>query len=262
MSLNQDTQFMISWLRENVGINITEKSHSNFTNRVKIIKKKYHLNSDQEIVSKLTDGAQKVFQMDFINQLTTNYTFFFREIEVLKHIEREVLQKELAGKNVRIWCAACSTGQEAYSLSMMSEQAMMALTSVNILATDIDTNAISIAENCLYNDSDYQSIPDEYVRIGLSNIEQEKSILPHIKNRITFRVLNLISTPWPMKKTFDIIFCRNVLYYFSADVKDRLINRFHDILNAGGYLVISVSDSHAIDRSKFEKITSGIFKKI
>lgn len=262
MSLDQNTQFMISWLRDHVGINITEKSHENFTNRIKIIKKKHHLDTDQEVVAKLVDADQKTFQMDFINQLTTNYTFFFRELDVLKYVEQEILKRELFGRDVRIWCAACSTGQEAYTLSMIAERLMVTLKSVNILATDIDTNAINIADNCLYTDADYKSIPDEYARIGLTSINQEKSILSHIKKRITFRSLNLIAPIWPMKKTFDIVSCRNVLYYFSTEAKDKLIDRFHKILNPGGYLIISVSDSHAIDRTKFRKICSGIFKKI
>lgn len=262
MSLDQSTQFMISWLRDHVGINITEKSHENFCNRIKIIKKKHHLDSDQEVVAKLVDNDQKIFQMDFINQLTTNYTFFFREIEVLKYVEQEILKKELFGKEVKIWCAACSTGQEAYTLSMIAERLMVSLKSVSILATDIDTNAINIADNCLYTDTDYQSIPEEYARVGLTCINQEKSVSAYIKKRITFRVLNLIAPTWPMKKTFDIVFCRNVLYYFSSEVKDQLISRFHRIINPGGYLIISVSDSHAIDRKKFRKICSGIFKKI
>lgn len=253
---------IVNWLESNVGILITDKTVDNFMTRINVLKDKHNIATLGEIYNRLSDPSQKAFQIEFVNHFTTNYTFFFREQSVLKYLEQNIIAKNFSGKVIKIWSAACSTGQEPYTISMILEKHKRSYITASILATDVDSQALNMGQQEAYSAMDYDSIPDEYKKICVGREKDKPILLPHVKHRVTFRILNLIYNPWPMKNKFDIILCRNVLYYFSEDIKKTLINRFYDILNPGGYLVISVSDSHALDKSKFVKVSNGIFQKV
>lgn len=191
------------------------------------------------------DGADERAQM--IAALTTNVTRFFRERHHFDHLERELLPDLLAharaGGKVRLWSAACSTGQEAYSiaLSILAVDPQAALYDVKVLATDIDARVVAEARAGVYHAA---ALAD------LSSEQRARRFLPQeggfradddLRALIAFRVLNL-NADWPMRGRFDAIFCRNVAIYFDDATQRALWSRFAARLAPGGWLYIGHSE--------------------
>ena len=182
--------------------------------------------------------------------LTTNVTRFFREPHHFDHLRQNLLppllQAARAGAKVRIWSAACSSGQEPYSaamtiLSLMPEAANY---DIKILATDIDPNMVADGRAGLYAEGLLTGVPDEYRRRWTSPAAGQSGhvqMSDAVRELITFNELNLIGE-WPMKTKFDAIFCRNVAIYFDDDTQARLWSRFAPLLKTKGVLYIGHSE--------------------
>jgi chemotaxis protein methyltransferase CheR len=182
--------------------------------------------------------------------LTTNVTRFFREPHHFDHLRETVLPPLLAaakaGGKIRLWSAACSSGQEPYSAAMtiLALAPEAASLDIKILATDIDPNMVADARAGIYAENLLTGIPDDYRRRwtapaagrpGAVQIGDEARAL------ITFNELNLIGE-WPMKGRFDAIFCRNVAIYFDDSTQARLWSRFAPLVAPGGRLYIGHSE--------------------
>ena len=185
-----------------------------------------------------------------ISSLTTNVTRFFREEHHFRALEQEVLPPLLSaaarGRRVRLWSAGCSTGQEPYSLAMTVLGLMpdAAARDVRILATDIDPQVLAVAERGVYPDEALAPLGPERLRRFTTPVEGAPGmgcVGPAPRALISFAPLNLIGQ-WPMRGTFDVIFCRNVVIYFDAETQDRLWARFARILPQGGELFIGHSE--------------------
>jgi chemotaxis protein methyltransferase CheR len=183
----------------------------------------------------------------FANAITTNLTAFFRESHHFDHFERSILERDPmpVRRRLRVWSAGCSTGEEAYSIAMVVRQAIAnsAGWDVRVLATDLDTAVLGQATKGCYPADRLKSVPPRYRTPTFLRIENGR-VVPSdaIRSLISFRRLNLIE-PWPMRGPFDAIFCRNVLIYFSTEVKERIIERFADMLRPGGVLYLGHSES-------------------
>ena len=182
--------------------------------------------------------------------LTTNVTRFFREPHHFDHLRQQVLppllQAARGGAKVRIWSAACSSGQEPYSaamtiLSLMPEAANY---DIRILATDIDPNMVADGRAGVYSEGLLTGVPDEYRRRWTSPAAGQSGhvqVSDAARELVTFNELNLIGD-WPMKAKFDAIFCRNVAIYFDDDTQARLWSRFAPLLKPKAVLYIGHSE--------------------
>jgi chemotaxis protein methyltransferase CheR len=180
--------------------------------------------------------------------LTTNVTRFFREPHHFEHLREKVLPRLLEsarrGGRVRIWSAACSSGQEPYSTAMtiLSLMPNAAEFDIKILATDIDPNMVASGRAAVYADPLLAGMPDDYRRRWTANDGPGSvRIADEARALVTFNELNLIGE-WPMKGRFDAIFCRNVAIYFDDDTQSRLWSRFTPRMAAGGMLYIGHSE--------------------
>ena len=190
------------------------------------------------------EGASEREQLVFA--LTTNVTRFFREPHHFDDLKNDVLPELIGraanGARVRIWSAGCSSGEEPYTIAMTALAISPNVGSYDfkILATDLDRNVIEKAKKGTYAESALDSIPVEYHRLLITNegmIEMPESA----KQLIAFRELNLLHD-WPFVGSFDVIFCRNVVIYFSDELSDKLWNRFVDRLVVGGRLYAGHSE--------------------
>lgn len=186
-------------------------------------------------------------QTAFISAITTNDSAFFREphhFEILRHrVLPPLIARARAGGRVRIWSAGTALGQEAYSLAMLALDMMPDAErhDLRILATDIDDRALAAAREALFPVTATASLPNGYAARFLDRKGDMVAPCQSVRALVRFRRLN-IHGDWPMRQPFDVIFCRNVAIYFSAEARARLWGRLASALHSGGYLFIGHSE--------------------
>ena len=204
-----------------------------------------------------------------INALTTNVTAFFREnhhFEALaEYMLPEAMRRNTSSRRIRIWSAGCSTGEEPYCAAMTAADVMPpAGWDLKILATDIDSDVIAFGQQGVYPLDRVASLPTERLRNCFqkgTGLQAGKAIVrAQLRAAVTFRVLNLLH-PWPMHGPFDVIFCRNVMIYFDQATREKLVNRFAEMLAPGGYLCIGHAESlHNLD-APLQAVGKTIYRK-
>ena len=180
--------------------------------------------------------------------LTTNVTRYFRELHHFDHL-RDVVMPKLVdrarrGGRVRLWSAACSNGQEPYSMAITVLQALpeAANLDVKILATDIDPNMVAEGRAGIYREDAVTPVPLDLRRKWFKKAAGGAwEVADELRTLVSFRELNLIGD-WPMKGKFDVIFCRNVVIYFDEPTQERIWSRFAPLLEPGGTLYIGHSE--------------------
>jgi chemotaxis protein methyltransferase CheR len=183
-----------------------------------------------------------------ISALTTNVTHFFREDHHFRYLETAVLPRLVAdargGRPVRLWSAGCATGQEPYSIAMTVLRMFpdAAAHDLRILATDIDETVLGRATRGRYTPAQLDSVPvPDRRRFFVESEGGEMEVAPDLRRLVTFRPLNLVGA-WPLQRSFDAIFCRNVVIYFDGETQAALWPRFHRALAPGGVLFIGHSE--------------------
>lgn len=187
-----------------------------------------------------------------IEAMTTNVTQFFREPHHFTNLSEKVLprliQEARSGGRVRIWSAGCSSGEEPYSIAatVLSLMPDIHRFDFKILATDINSQMLARGRAGVYaSDAATVASLGEHERwFQRENIDGKPGLLVHedLRRLVSFRTSNLIDQPWPMSGKFQVIFCRNVLIYFDADIRDGICTRLIDHLSPGGYLYLGHSE--------------------
>lgn len=204
-----------------------------------------------------------------IDKITTNHTYFMREANHFYYLRDKVLphlSQTVKDNDLRIWSAACSTGEEPYTLAMIIDEYFgrnKMYWDAKILATDISSQALASAQKGSFTVDRIQPLPSTWkinyftqLQPGVYNINES------IKKEVIFRKFNLNERIFPFRKKFHIIFCRNAMIYFGEETKKNLISKFYDSLCTGGYLFIGHSES--IDRrySKFRYVMPSVYQKV
>lgn len=200
--------------------------------------------------------------------LTTNVTHFFREKKHFEHMESVVVPhlvaKLRAGGRARLWSAACSTGQEPWSMAMSVMTAFPDAPShdVRILATDINSEVVARAAGGTYAEAETEGIPQPLkAQYMVPDATGELRFCGPICLLPVFRVLNL-NAAWPMKGTFSAIFCRNVVIYFDEVTRERLWQRLAEKLEPGGFLYVGHSERvSSVDRCGLQQVAPTIYRK-
>lgn len=208
---------------------------------------------------------------ELLNSLTTNHTYFMREEEHFHYLKTYILPHIFNHyhheRDLRIWSAGCSSGQEPYTISMIVsdfiEQAGMNLTKWNcqMLATDISERALTKAVSGSYDIGELSDLPSLWLNKYFHKSGNEYTVKDSIKSQVVFRKFNLMNHRFPFKKKFHTIFCRNVMIYFDGETKNRLIDRFYDALIPGGYLLIGHSEFIDRNASNFEYVRPAVYQK-
>lgn len=190
---------------------------------------------------------------DFINSLTTNETYFFREFNQLQVFAEHCLlslcerKKRLASRRLRIWSAGCATGEEPYTLAIILREMLDDPDEwlLEILATDIDTKVLHTASQGIYDKRAVKEVPPEYLDTWFTVTSKGLCrIHPLLKKMVRFEKLNLTDRQAMAKITnVDFIFCRNVLIYFDNNVRVKVVESFRQSLNPGGYIFLGHSES-------------------
>ena len=183
---------------------------------------------------------KKLFEA-FVNYLTINVSEFYRNPDQWKILENEVFPKlvEKFGKNIKIWSAACSTGDEPYSL-VMALSRIVPLSNIKVIATDIDKQVLEQARVGLYNEKSIAGVPADLKSKYFTKVGSSYQISDEIKKRVEFKEHNLLKDPYPTG--CHLIVCRNVVIYFTEEAKDEIYKKFHSSLVKGGYLFIGSTE--------------------
>lgn len=186
----------------------------------------------------------------FINVLTTNKTDWFREPEHFHFIVQEFLPQwlNLGKKHLKVWCAASSTGEEPYTLALvLAEILKNTQVTFEIIASDIDTKVLEVAQNGVFHIDRLYQIPKQYhapyITKGTGEISSWFRLKKDLKSKVRFKQVNLISADYPLDKKIDLVLCRNVLIYFDADVIAKVAKNIFRYCEDDSVLIIGHSES-------------------
>lgn len=218
-----------------------------------------------EYLAELADERSPEWQ-PFVNALTTNLTAFFREEYHFPALAAFLRARAAANRRLRIWCAASSTGEEPYSIAMTVIDALGARPPVDLLATDIDTRVLAVAERGVYDlDAVTRLDPalrQRYFLRGTGRNAGQARVRDELRRLVRFGQLNLVGQPWPHREPFDAIFCRNVLIYFDRDTKTRIIEAFHRIMHPDALLFVGHSENFSDRRDLFALEGRTIYRRL
>ena len=252
----QNYEKMAEFVTRELGIKMPKSKKSMVQSRLLRRVRQLGLQSLDEYSEYLFSSPQSTDErVHFIDAMTTNKTDFFREPKHFDYLTQKVLP-ELEGsgvhklkKKITVWSAACSTGEEPYTLAMiLSEYALpRPQFDFQILSTDISTRVLLTARDGIYSRHQIEPVPRDLRRKYLLNGKGENRSLvrvtPELRRRISFHRLNLMDEDYRVKQIFDIVFCRNVLIYFDRATQEAVIGKLCRNLAPGGYLFISHSES-------------------
>jgi chemotaxis protein methyltransferase CheR len=200
---------------------------------------------------------------EFVNCLTTNLTSFFREDHHFQALADDL--RERAGRHLRIWCSAASTGEEPYSIAMTVAETLGAQAQVSILASDIDTKVLATAQRGVY-DADSRGLSAErllrHFMRGKGGNSGFIRIKPELARRVEFRPFNLMSHSWSLGEPFDLIFCRNVMIYFDAATQRQVLQQMHSVLRPGGLLYVGHSENFTESRALFRLRGKTVYQRV
>lgn len=257
----QDYEDFRKFLERSCGLVLGDNKHYLVTSRLSRLMKEFSVDSVSELLRMLRRGGNAALRERVIEAMTTNETYWFRDVfpfEILKSRVYPELARRKGNASVRIWCAACSSGQEPYSVSMATSEYLQShpgtLRDVQILGTDISAAVLDDAKEAAYDALS--------VARGLSLERRNRffvqkgdrwQVRPEIRSRVSFREFNLLD-PYTALGRFDIVFCRNVLIYFSVESKKLILQRIAQVLNPGGYLFLGASESMTNYSDAFEMV--------
>jgi chemotaxis protein methyltransferase CheR len=256
---------------EKFGINLSDEKKSLLVGRLqKILRSEGFQSFDQYYDNLLTEKSGKAISK-LIDHISTNHTYFNREKAHFDYFRNHALPEvigRLKKKNIndlRIWCAGCSSGEEAYTLLMLMRETLgeeYRTFDAGLLATDISDRILNVARQGVYPDDRIEALPDPlkrkyFVRQGPEHVQ----VVEDIRREAVFRRFNLMNSRFPFKKQFHIIFCRNVMIYFDRQTRDSLVRRFHAATEAGGYLFIGHSETLGREQPLYEYLIPAAYRK-
>lgn len=239
-------------LKTMCGIDLGENKQYLVATRIRRILIDHKLESLRSLTRAIQIDSERNLRQKVIDAMTTNETFWFRDTYPYEYLDKTLLPQFAQanpGRKIKIWSAACSTGQEPYSISMVVDERARAKfgnisCEAEILATDLSSSALDIAKKGSYDRlSVVRGLSDQRMREYFTKVNDDIwQVCPSIANRIRFRALNLQDSFYLLGR-FDVVFCRNVLIYFSAELKRDILTKLHATLNPGGILFLGSSES-------------------
>lgn len=253
------------FLQDNCGILLGDNKDYLVESRLKPLADRYAFASLGELVFRMKSKGGAALCEAVIDAMTTNETLWFRDMhpfQILKErLFREMDERKGGAAPLAIWSAACSTGQEPYSIAMCAEEAKLEMkarlaSGVRIVATDISSSALAIANKGIYESLALgRGMSEDRLKRHFNRLnDQQWQVKPAFKSIIDFKSLNLMENFSRLGQKFDIVFCRNVLIYFSAELKQDILSRIHSVLAKDGYLILGAAESLSNMGDKFEMV--------
>ncbi len=271
-----DSEFaeLVKIIYDKTRIQMSNHKRALVTSRISKRLRALHMNSFREDID-FVKTARDEELTNFVNAVTTNKTDFFRENKHFEYMKTAFLPeweknyKSGKVKNLRIWSAACSTGEEPYTIQMTLHEyfgSRYDKYDIKVLASDIDTNVLSQARIGIYKKETVDPIEDNILRKyflrGAGDKEGLYRVKDILKKNLYFRQLNFKDEDFDIHTQFDLIFCRNVIIYFDKEFQKELFNKFYRYLKEDSLVFIGHSETLFGVSDKFKYVASNIYKKI
>jgi chemotaxis protein methyltransferase CheR len=240
-------------------IDLTAYKEKQMKRRIDTLINKHKISGYEDFVKQLK--SDKDLFDEFVNYLTINVSEFYRNTDQWELMDKTFIPELIKkfGKNLKIWSAACSTGDEPYSL-VMALSRHIPMSQIKIIATDLDKQVIAQAKTGLYNEKSIAGVPDDFKKKYFTRVGNSYKISDEIKSHVEFKEHNLLKDKYP--SGCNMIVCRNVLIYFTDEAKDEIYKKFNASLMKGGLLFIG-STEQIVNHKEFgyERRNSFFYEK-
>ncbi len=255
---------------EHTGISLSDAKKELVYGRIARRLRKLKLDSFNEYIDCIHEDTDNELG-NFINAITTNLTSFFRENHHFEYLANtlipELVRKKQSSRRIRIWSAGCSTGEEAYSISIVLRESIADIDNwdIRILATDINTDVLDKGKSGIYVEKGITGLSSERISRwfykGRNGQAGKVRVKPELQALITFKQLNLMDE-WPMNGVFDILFCRNVIIYFDKATQRVLFEKFARYLTADAHIIIGHSETLHSVSERFQLTGQTVYRRI
>ncbi|AYE35941.1 chemotaxis protein CheR [Borrelia turcica IST7] len=261
---------LIKIVYNNFGINLSEKKKLLIESRLSSTIKAKNFSNFTEYINYLENNTSQISLIELVDKISTNHTYFFREPNHFEFLEKKLLPKMInqmsqsGEKEIRIWSAGCSSGEEPYTIAMIINEHISnnkIHLNTKILATDISITVLKEASKGIYPGDRVKTLPKHLKLKYLNQLKNDKfEVKDTLKRMVQFKKLNLMDEYFPFKKKFDLIFCRNVMIYFDEETRNLLAEKFNKCLKDECYLLIGHSETIRGNKN-FEYIMPATYKK-
>ena len=258
-------------IHKRFGINLTEQKRSLLVGRLQKLMRNLNLGNFSEYYDYLSHDKTEAALGELVDLISTNHTYFNREKDHFDFFSQTALPtvieklKREKRKDLRIWCAGCSTGEEPYTLLMLMMEYLgndYSAWDAGILATDISDRALTSARRGVYATDRVIQLPETLRKKYFTPAgPNEMAVVDKVKREATFRRFNLMNTSFPFKKPFQMIFCRNVMIYFDQPTREALVSRYHQFTEPGGYLFIGHSETLGRSQTLYRYLKPALYQK-
>lgn len=264
---DKEFELLSTYTKKNFGIFLTSEKKSMINSRLKNVLKNLGFSSFTQYYEYLVKDKTGVANAMFIDKITTNHTFFMREVDHFQFLRETVfpeLSQKVSDKDIRMWCAGCSSGEESYTLQMLLTDYFSDKGGWNteLLATDISTDILKKAFRGQYAKDKIKTLDKNWQSNYFKSVSStEVQVIDGIKDKITYRKFNLMEPKFSFRKKFQVIFCRNVMIYFDDATREWLVNRFYDASEKGAYLFIGHSETLNNLNTQYEYVCPAVYQK-
>lgn len=266
---DEEFRLLAEYIKEHSGIHLRDEKKTLLVGRLSNMLTEMGMESFSAYYKFLKNDVKGDELSRLIDKVTTNHTYFMREAEHFTYLSQTVLpylQETVTNRDLRIWCAASSTGEEPYTLAILLDEYFKnsgELWNKKLLATDLSSNVLENAKKGIYSGEKVSTLPKIWALNYFDKIDgSDYQVKQRLRQEVIFRRFNLLEPVFPFKKKFQVIFCRNVMIYFDNPTKDMLIDKLYDSLEYGGYLFIGHSESINRERTKFKYIKPAVYRKL
>lgn len=262
-----DHQRLANFIAQNVGIQLPPSKKSLVESRLRQRQLQLGFDNLGQYIQSTIEGDRQE-QILMIDALTTNKTDFLREpahFDILLGQLDSLLQRH---PHLIIWSAGCSTGEEPYTLAMllMLQQEKHRGFDFHIMATDISRHCLKVARQATYAAARIDPVPQDWrKRFLLRSKDASRELIrmaPEVRQKVSFNEFNLVRGNFSQLDRFDVIFCRNVMIYFSAEQRQALINQFYHQLHGNGLLFVGLSEGISANRDSFTQLSPSVYRRV
>ena len=256
----EDFEFISSLIKSRSGLVLTPDKSYLLESRLMPVARKHGLKGLEDLINHLRTRKDEAMTVEVTEAMTTNESFFFRDVkpfDLLRDVVLPpILEKRASQKRLRIWCSAASSGQEPYSIAIVLKElgAQLAGWNIDIVGTDISHDILKKAQDGMYSQFEVQrGMPIQLLLKYFDKKDENWEIKPEIKNMVQYKYWNLLDDLNALGK-FDIVFCRNVLIYFDAETKGKVLENIAKLMPEDGMLFLGGAETVLGVTEKFKPV--------